>query len=90
MAEIRAIDANELRKKAREMDMCQAVTVWDIDDAPTISPDIRPKGRWVVKPLDGIEDLLLPHCSECDTPHARERNFCNECGADMTGDDEHE
>ena len=33
---MRLIDADALREKAREMDLCAAVTVWDIDDAPTI------------------------------------------------------
>lgn len=42
---MRPIDADELLKKKREMELCFAVTVWDIEDAPTIDPEsLRPTG----------------------------------------------
>ena len=45
-------------------------------------------GRWILKwHIDPDGDYKLYHCSECDTPNARERNYCNECGARMRGVD---
>lgn len=45
---MRPIDADELLKKKREMELCFAVTVWDIEGAPTIDPEsLRPTGEWV-------------------------------------------
>ena len=44
-------------------------------------------GRWIAKehsaPYGGFH---LFHCSECDSPNARERNYCPNCGAKMDGD----
>lgn len=37
-------------------------------------------GKWVVKDHG---DFLLYHCSECDNPSAKARNYCAECGAQM-------
>ena len=41
-------------------------------------------GRWIVKehsaPYGGYH---LFHCSECDEPNAREKNYCPNCGAKM-------
>ncbi len=42
-------------------------------------------GHWIYKPYVDEEDLWLYHCSECDTPNARERNYCQFCGAVMDG-----
>lgn len=36
---MRLIDADALLKKKREMELCFAVTEWDIEDAPTIDPE---------------------------------------------------
>lgn len=43
-------------------------------------------GNWVYKPFEGDETLYLYHCSECDTPSAMERNYCNNCGTIMDGE----
>ena len=42
-------------------------------------------GHWIYKPMEGEDNLWLYHCSECDKPNARERNYCNYCGAVMDG-----
>ena len=42
-------------------------------------------GHWIYKPMEGEDNLWLYHCSECNTPNARERNYCNYCGAVMDG-----
>ena len=43
-------------------------------------------GRWIVKehsaPYGGYH---LFHCSKCDEPNAREKNYCANCGAKMDG-----
>lgn len=45
---MRMIDADALLKKKREMELCFAVTEWDIEDAPTIDPEsLRPTGEWI-------------------------------------------
>ena len=58
--------------------------------APTIEARPVVRGEWIEKPhTDGFGGrYFLYHCSRCDTPYAKKRNFCNECGADMRGDDE--
>ena len=47
-------------------------------------------GRWIEKeheaPYGGYH---LFHCSECDSPNARKRNYCPECGAKMDGGEAH-
>lgn len=43
-------------------------------------------GHWIYKAYEGDDSLWLYHCSECDTPNARERNYCNNCGAVMDGE----
>lgn len=43
-------------------------------------------GHWVYKSFEGDEMLWLYHCSECQTPNARERNYCQNCGAIMDGE----
>lgn len=56
-----------------------------IDHAPTIEARPVVRGEWIEKPhTDGFGGhYFLYHCSRCDTPYAKKRNFCNECGADM-------
>ena len=43
-------------------------------------------GHCIYKPFDGDDLLWLYHCSECDTPSANERNYCQFCGAVMDGE----
>jgi hypothetical protein len=41
-------------------------------------------GEWLLTlHEDPRGDFSLYHCSECDSPNARQRNFCPECGAKM-------
>lgn len=56
-----------------------------MEDAPTIDPeDLRPKGRWIEKEhKDERGDYILLHCSLCDEPNARKKNYCPNCGAKM-------
>ena len=42
-------------------------------------------GYWIYKPYEGDKSLWLYHCSKCGTPNARERNYCQFCGAVMDG-----
>ena len=42
--------------------------------------------HWIYKPFEGDDTIWLYHCSICDTPNARERNYCNNCGAIMDGE----
>ncbi|MBR4955814.1 MAG: hypothetical protein IKY46_07875 [Clostridia bacterium] len=44
-------------------------------------------GRWIHKPVEDDDTLILPHCSECNSVSARERNYCPNCGAKMDGVD---
>lgn len=51
---------------------------------PTVDAVPVVHGRWIVKehsaPYGGYH---LFHCSKCDEPNARERNYCPNCGAKM-------
>ena len=64
----------------------------EIKDAPTIEARPVVRGEWIEKPhTDGFGGhYFLYHCSRCDTPYAKKRNFCNECGADMRPKEESE
>ena len=42
--------------------------------------------HWVYKPYEGDDNLWLYHCSNCQSPNAQERNYCNSCGALMDGE----
>lgn len=48
------------------------------------------RGRWIEKKHEGIcgDIYTLFHCSECDAPDARRRNYCRECGAKMDREEE--
>ena len=55
-----------------------------VDRIPAV--DIMPAryGEWLLKQHeDPRGNFGLYHCSECDSPNARQRNFCPECGAKM-------
>ena len=43
-------------------------------------------GHWIYKQYEDDGALWLYHCSGCGTPNARERNYCQYCGAMMDGD----
>ena len=47
-------------------------------------------GRWIERTHDDGDGVgyILYHCSLCDTPDARKRNYCRECGAKMDGGEE--
>lgn len=61
-----------------------------VDKMPTIEARPVVRGEWIEKPhTDGFGGhYFLYHCSRCDTPIAKKRNFCNECGADNRGEDD--
>ena len=98
--EVRLIDANALREKAKWMKdqfglPIRAIQISELGVAPTIDPKtLRPKGRWNVDVAN-----LKATCSECgivlrftdemqiSTLRDLER-FCYYCGADMRGDSE--
>jgi hypothetical protein len=41
---------------------------------------------WIYKPYEGDDSIWLYHCSNCSTPNARPRKYCNNCGAMMKED----
>lgn len=57
----------------------------DMSKLPTIDPeDLRPKGEWIEREHeDERGDYVLFHCSRCDEPSARKKNYCSNCGAKM-------
>lgn len=87
----RLIDADTLKKlkvyseERREY----IVSVYNIDNAPTVEE--RPHGKWVKedKPHGGFGDFVLvntcPFCKESFVYHGNNPKFCSECGADMRG-----
>lgn len=55
-----------------------------VDRVPVVNAVPARHGEWVLKLHDDPRgDFGLYHCSECDSPNARQRNFCQECGAKM-------
>ena len=56
-----------------------------LGSAPTIDPeDLRPRGEWIEREHeDARGNYKLFHCSRCDEPNARKKNYCPNCGADM-------
>ena len=66
---------------ARLRDMCARV-VSDL----SVEKSKTKHGHWVYKPYEGDDMIWLYHCSVCQSPNARERNFCNTCGAVMDGE----
>ena len=71
------------KDKARidEIDNCIA----EIINAPTIDPEgLRPKGKWIEREHEDVRgNYNLFHCSRCDEPNARKKNYCPNCGAKM-------
>ena len=82
-------DLDALLEKVWDVDCrcgyVQVVDRVDIENAPTIDPeDLRPKGRWVEREHeDARGNYNLFHCSRCDEPNARKKNYCPNCGAKM-------
>ena len=88
----RWIDADELLKKQTTLTSCdeggwdmevRAVTVEDIEKAPTIAPEsLRPSGRW-----EEIEWGMFFQCSCCGrVTDYHLTKFCPDCGARMEGE----
>jgi hypothetical protein len=63
-----------------------------IDSIPAADVEEVRHGRWIEHTHDDGDGVgyILYHCSLCDTPDARERNYCRECGAKMDGGKENE
>lgn len=92
--EKRMIDANDVEFALdgicnRESGIPLAVAEWlanIVRKAPTVDAMEVVHGRWILKehpaPYGGYH---LFHCSECDEPNAREKNYCPNCGAKMDG-----
>ena len=82
-------DLDALLEKAWDVDCrcgyVQVVDRGDIEAAPTIDPEeLRPKGEWIEREhRDERGDYVLFHCSRCDEPNARKKNYCPNCGAKM-------
>ena len=57
----------------------------DLSHLPAVDAAPVVHGRWIERRHDGMGGgwYLLFHCSECDTPSARPRNYCSFCGAKM-------
>ena len=49
-------------------------------------------GRWIKRTHDDGDGVgyILYHCSLCDSPNARKRNYCNNCGAKLDGGKEND
>ena len=56
------------------------------DELTAVESSNAKHGHWIYKPYEGDETVWLYHCSVCGHPNARERKYCNECGAAMDGD----
>lgn len=92
MTEVRLIDANALKKRARHVFKSNTggrcppiVNTDDIDATPTIDPEsLRPTGRWIWSELYDNNWRTLC-CSNCfETEGARENaKYCPNCGAKM-------
>lgn len=54
---------------------------YSVDDCPHFKYEVS--GQWIYKPFEGDPSLWLYHCSECDTPSANKRNYCQYCGVKM-------
>jgi hypothetical protein len=78
------IDANALMDLARNH-VGGTVDCNDIARFPTVDAAPVVHGRWIERRHEGMGGgwYLLFHCSECDTPSARPRNYCSFCGAKM-------
>lgn len=88
MKKMRLIDADKILKKQEHfvnalVGEMAIVYVEDIENAPTISPDIRSKGRWEAH---GIA-IVCNQCLRCLVVEQgdADMNFCPNCGADMRG-----
>lgn len=58
----------------------------------TAREDKKRNAQWIEKVYDEVphEPYLLYHCSLCDEPNARKKNYCPNCGAKMDGKGEGE
>lgn len=96
--EQRLIDANLVKEKAVPHyfdNCCYAVSVKDIDDAPTVDAVEVVHGHWkeyshsaLVRWKDGEPvwaDRSVFRCSRCDFGTIARHNYCPRCGAKMDG-----
>lgn len=88
---MRPIDADELRKKAQWMEMpdnqginfdVQAVSVLNIDYAPTIEIEPIKHGQWEKAGYGITERVRCSCCKSTDGAWMRPP-FCSQCGAKM-------
>ena len=72
------------KDKARVDEISSCIA--ELFNVPTVDAVEVVHGRWIVKehsaPYGGYH---LFHCSECDEPNAKEKNYCPNCGAKMDG-----
>ena len=60
-----------------------------IKNAPTVDAVEVVHGRWIEKYHDNpLGGYYLGHCSVCDEPDGRKKNYCPNCGAKMDGGNE--
>lgn len=89
--ERRLIDANTLKQNIESRLKNGMIIGWlcsIVDDAKTVDAVEVVHGRWIERQHDCVGGgwFTLFHCSECDTPSAKPRNFCSFCGAKMDGE----
>lgn len=77
---MRLIDADALLEKKQEMELCFAVTEWDINKAPTIEAEPVKHGYWIE-----VAKNTSWKCSECGELSCCKADYCPDCGAKMDG-----
>ena len=67
-----------------------------VDNAPSVTPTERPKGKWIFKTVFPNDKSEFPLgylvCPVCGSQHANATpcNYCDNCGAKMKGGTENE
>lgn len=93
MADIRPIDANALKERAKEMEIfmpyggdgtTMAVEVYSIDNMPTLDYAPVRHGEWKFDAFTAKHGNPY-RCSICEEEFDDTHNFCPSCGAKMDG-----
>ena len=99
---MRPIDADALKNAyfnaINETSIGEVSIIDIIENAPTLEPDARPSGEWLIVKQDneGIHEIECPFCKYSQgsdfnavikVTFDRLPSFCENCGADMRGED---